>query len=81
MLRTGPAKAGHDVLVRRSTNGIIVVVGHVSDVVEHPQLVAQSTPETDCGLGSRVSHPEIAWAKLQALVEGAAVASRSLWSG
>jgi len=70
------------------------VVGHASDVVEHPAVVAHRLIRfaaligrenviagTDCGLGSRVSHPEIAWAKLQALVEGAAVASRSLWSG
>jgi 5-methyltetrahydropteroyltriglutamate--homocysteine methyltransferase len=32
---------------------------------------------TDCGLGGRV-HPEIAWAKLESLVEGAALASRSV---
>lgn len=70
------------------------VVGHASDVVEHTQLVAQRLIRfaaligrehviagTDCGLGSRVSHPEIAWAKLQALVDGAALASRALWSG
>jgi 5-methyltetrahydropteroyltriglutamate--homocysteine methyltransferase len=34
---------------------------------------------TDCGLGWRVGHPEIAWAKLAALVEGARLASRELW--
>ena len=33
---------------------------------------------TDCGLGMRV-HPQIAWAKLKALSEGAALASRQLW--
>jgi 5-methyltetrahydropteroyltriglutamate--homocysteine methyltransferase len=33
---------------------------------------------TDCGLGGRI-HPDIAWAKLQALVQGAALASRQLW--
>jgi 5-methyltetrahydropteroyltriglutamate--homocysteine methyltransferase len=32
---------------------------------------------TDCGLGGRV-HPEIAWAKLESLVQGAALASRRL---
>jgi len=32
---------------------------------------------TDCGLGGRV-HPQIAWAKLGALVEGAALASKRL---
>jgi 5-methyltetrahydropteroyltriglutamate--homocysteine methyltransferase len=34
---------------------------------------------TDCGFRWRV-HPEIAWAKLEALVEGARVASRELWA-
>jgi 5-methyltetrahydropteroyltriglutamate--homocysteine methyltransferase len=33
---------------------------------------------TDCGLGGRI-HPQIAWAKLQALAEGAAQASDQLW--
>jgi 5-methyltetrahydropteroyltriglutamate--homocysteine methyltransferase len=32
---------------------------------------------TDCGLGGRV-HPQIAWAKLQALAQGAALATRQL---
>jgi 5-methyltetrahydropteroyltriglutamate--homocysteine methyltransferase len=34
---------------------------------------------TDCGLGGRI-HPSLAWAKLQVLVEGAALASRQLSS-
>ena len=33
---------------------------------------------TDCGLGGRV-HPQIAWAKLAALAEGAKLASNELW--
>jgi 5-methyltetrahydropteroyltriglutamate--homocysteine methyltransferase len=33
----------------------------------------------DCGLGGRV-HPQIAWAKLRALRDGAAIASKKLWS-
>jgi 5-methyltetrahydropteroyltriglutamate--homocysteine methyltransferase len=32
----------------------------------------------DCGFGDR-SHPQIAWAKLRALVEGAELASKALW--
>jgi hypothetical protein len=32
---------------------------------------------TDCGFGGR-SHPQIAWAKLRSLVEGAALASKAL---
>jgi 5-methyltetrahydropteroyltriglutamate--homocysteine methyltransferase len=60
------------------------VVSHATNVIEHPELVAQRIerfaravgPErviagTDCGLGGRV-HPQIAWAKLKALSEGAA---------
>ena len=32
------------------------------------------------GAGDEV-HPDVAWAKLRALVEGARIASRSLWGG
>ncbi|GAA3756487.1 cobalamin-independent methionine synthase II family protein [Microbacterium kribbense] len=59
------------------------VVSHATNVVEHPDLVAQRIgrftsivgpdrviASTDCGLGGRV-HPDIAWAKLAALGEGA----------
>jgi 5-methyltetrahydropteroyltriglutamate--homocysteine methyltransferase len=59
------------------------VVGHSTNVVEHPELVAQRIQRfvdivgsdrviasTDCGLGGRI-YPSIAWAKLAALVEGA----------
>lgn len=39
---------------------------------------------TDCGFASARAgdevHPDVAWAKLQALVEGARIASRRLWS-
>jgi len=67
------------------------VVSHATNVVEHPELVAQRIlrftksvgrerviAATDCGLGGRV-HPMIAWAKLGALAQGAALASRELW--
>jgi 5-methyltetrahydropteroyltriglutamate--homocysteine methyltransferase len=66
------------------------VVSHATDVVEHPELVAQRIVRfaervgrenvmagTDCGFGGR-SHPQIAWAKLRSLVEGAAIATRVL---
>ena len=33
---------------------------------------------TDCGLGGRL-HPEIVWAKFQAMAEGARLASKQLW--
>jgi 5-methyltetrahydropteroyltriglutamate--homocysteine methyltransferase len=66
------------------------VVTHSTDVVEHPELVSQRIQRyarlvgkenviagTDCGFGGR-SHPQIAWAKLRAMVEGAALASKAL---
>jgi 5-methyltetrahydropteroyltriglutamate--homocysteine methyltransferase len=34
---------------------------------------------TDCGYGNRV-YPDIAWAKMQAMADGAALATRQLWS-
>ena len=34
---------------------------------------------TDCGLGGRI-HPQIAWAKLGALAEGARLATGELWT-
>jgi 5-methyltetrahydropteroyltriglutamate--homocysteine methyltransferase len=68
------------------------VVSHATNVVEHPELVAERIlrfanlvgrerviASTDCGLGGRV-HPDIAWAKLEALAQGAALATRQLWS-
>jgi len=68
------------------------VVGHASDFVEHPELVAERLVRfarlvgrenviagTDCGLGPRVGHPKIAWAKFESLVEGARLATRQLW--
>jgi 5-methyltetrahydropteroyltriglutamate--homocysteine methyltransferase len=64
------------------------VVAHSTNVIEHPLLVAQRIERfakrvgpqnviagTDCGFGGR-AHPQIAWAKLEALVEGARLASR-----
>jgi 5-methyltetrahydropteroyltriglutamate--homocysteine methyltransferase len=68
------------------------VVGHCTDLIEHPQLVANRLLQyakivgrenvmagTDCGLGSRVGHPNIAWGKYEAMVEGARIASKKLW--
>jgi len=67
------------------------VVSHATNLVEHPQLVADRILRyaeiagrenviagTDCGLGGRV-HADLAWAKLHTLVEGARLASKSLW--
>ena len=67
------------------------VVSHATNVLEHPELVADRIVRfaqtvgrenviagTDCGLGGRV-HPQIAWAKLETLSEGAKLATRQLW--
>jgi 5-methyltetrahydropteroyltriglutamate--homocysteine methyltransferase len=72
------------------------VISHSTNVVEHPELVAERLVRlaklvgrdnvmagTDCGfaqapLVKRV-HPSIMWAKLEALAEGARIASRELW--
>ncbi len=71
------------------------VVTHHTNVVEHPELVAERLvrlaglvgPEnvmggTDCGFaqsaGVRRVHPTIQWAKLDALAEGARLATRQL---
>jgi 5-methyltetrahydropteroyltriglutamate--homocysteine methyltransferase len=68
------------------------VIAHATDLVEHPELVAERImnyarlvgrenvqTNTDCGIGSRVGHEEVAWAKLQAMSEGARIASQRLW--
>jgi len=67
------------------------VVSHATNVIEHPELVSDRILRfasvvgrenviagTDCGLGGRI-HPQLAWAKLQALVDGARLASKELW--
>jgi hypothetical protein len=58
-----------------------------TNTIEHPELVAERITRytdrlgsgniiagADCGFGSRI-HPELGWAKLAALAEGAALAS------
>jgi 5-methyltetrahydropteroyltriglutamate--homocysteine methyltransferase len=68
------------------------VVGHATNVIEHPETVADRLVRyanvvgrenviagTDCGIGTRVGHGEIAWAKLESMVEGARIASKELW--
>jgi 5-methyltetrahydropteroyltriglutamate--homocysteine methyltransferase len=68
------------------------IVSHATNVVEHPDLVAERIlrfadvagrerviASTDCGLGGRI-HADIAWAKLEALAQGAQIASKKLWA-
>jgi len=66
------------------------MISHATDGIEHPELVAQRIRRfarlvgaenviagADCGFGGR-THPQIAWAKLQALTQGARLAPRGL---
>ncbi|MGH3098177.1 MAG: cobalamin-independent methionine synthase II family protein [Streptosporangiales bacterium] len=68
------------------------VVTHATNVIEHPELVAERITRfadrvgrenviagADCGFGSRI-HPQLGWGKLQTLAEGARLASQRLWS-
>jgi 5-methyltetrahydropteroyltriglutamate--homocysteine methyltransferase len=73
------------------------VVSHGTNVVEHPELVAERIvrfagvvgrenviASTDCGFSqeqfNRRVHPSIMWAKLEAMAEGARIASDELWT-
>jgi 5-methyltetrahydropteroyltriglutamate--homocysteine methyltransferase len=73
------------------------VVSHGTNVVEHPELVAERIvrfaklvgrenviASTDCGFAqeqfNRRVHPSIMWAKLEAMSEGARIASQELWA-
>jgi 5-methyltetrahydropteroyltriglutamate--homocysteine methyltransferase len=68
------------------------VISHATDLVESPELVAERlinfasvvgrenvAAGTDCGIGSRVGHEEIVWAKLRAMAQGCALATKQLW--
>jgi 5-methyltetrahydropteroyltriglutamate--homocysteine methyltransferase len=72
------------------------VISHATNVVEHPELVAERIVRlaklvgrenviagTDCGFAQQPFyqrvHPSIQWAKLQALAEGARIATKELW--
>jgi len=72
------------------------VISHSTNVVEHPELVAERIVRvarlvgrenvmagTDCGFAQaphvKRVHESIMWAKLEALAEGARIATRELW--
>ncbi|MSQ11819.1 MAG: epoxyalkane--coenzyme M transferase [Dehalococcoidia bacterium] len=72
------------------------VLDSTSNIIEHPELVAQRLVRyagvvgrenviagTDCGFGTAAImstvDPKITWAKLQAMAEGARIASKELW--
>jgi 5-methyltetrahydropteroyltriglutamate--homocysteine methyltransferase len=67
------------------------VIAHKTTTIEPPELVADRIVRyarlmgrenviagVDCGLGGRC-YPDIGWAKLKALADGAALASKQLW--
>ena len=73
------------------------VITHSTNVVEHPETVAERIERyasvvgkenllagTDCGFAQgwnmARTHPSVQWAKLQALADGARLASERLWS-
>ena len=73
------------------------VISHATNIVEHPELVAERIVRlarlvgrenviagTDCGFAQgpfyRRVHPSIMWAKLEALAEGARLATKALWT-
>jgi 5-methyltetrahydropteroyltriglutamate--homocysteine methyltransferase len=73
------------------------VITHASNIVEHPELIAERITRyanrvgrenviagADCGFSSQATynpeiHPTVVWAKLQAMAEGARLASQQLW--
>jgi 5-methyltetrahydropteroyltriglutamate--homocysteine methyltransferase len=72
------------------------VITHSSNIVEHPEVIAQRIGRfaqavgrenviagADCGFASFAStcevHPSVVWVKLQALAEGARLATKQLW--
>jgi 5-methyltetrahydropteroyltriglutamate--homocysteine methyltransferase len=68
------------------------VVGHCTNFIENPKLVAERLERyanlvgkenvmagTDCGIGPRVGHADICWAKFESMRDGAALASQALW--
>ena len=74
------------------------LLGHATNYVEHPVLIADTIElyagivgrerviaGADCGFSSRATftpevHPDVVWAKFDALVEGAQIATTRLWS-
>ena len=73
------------------------VITHASNIVEHPELIAERLVRYaklvgrenviaggDCGFSSQACyhtevHPDVIWAKFEAMVEGAAIATKELW--
>jgi 5-methyltetrahydropteroyltriglutamate--homocysteine methyltransferase len=87
-----------DVALPEGTILLPGLLGHATNYVEHPELIAEYIghyaslvgrenviASADCGFSSRATfapevHPTVAWAKLAALSQGAALASQRLWA-
>ena len=85
--------------IKMPKNRVLIpgVISHATNIVEHPELVAERIVRvaelvgrenviagTDCGFAQAPTakrvHETIQWAKLEALSEGAALASKQLWA-
>ena len=81
-------------------DGVVLIPGvitHASNIVEHPELIAERLVRfarlvgrenviagTDCGFSSQACyrtevHPKVIWAKFEAMVKGAKIATKILW--
>ena len=82
-----------DVKLPKGATLVPGVIGHCTDFIEHPDLVAQRLVNyaklvgrenvlagTDCGIGTRVGHPTVCWAKFNSMAEGARRATKILWA-
>jgi 5-methyltetrahydropteroyltriglutamate--homocysteine methyltransferase len=89
-------KVWQEVTLPEGKSVIPGVITHSSNIVEHPELIAERIGRfaravgrdnviagADCGFASFAAtcevHPTIVWVKLQALADGARLASRELW--
>jgi 5-methyltetrahydropteroyltriglutamate--homocysteine methyltransferase len=89
-------KVWQEVTLPEGKSVIPGVITHSSNIVEHPEVIAQRVGRfaqavgrenviagADCGFASFAStcevHPSVVWVKLQALADGAHLASRELW--
>jgi 5-methyltetrahydropteroyltriglutamate--homocysteine methyltransferase len=74
-----PGVISHSTVLVEHPELVAERIGRFASLVGRERVIAGS----DCGFatfaGSKEVHPSIVWAKMQALVEGARMASRELW--
>jgi len=75
-----PGVVSHCVALVEHPELVAQRIGRFADVVGRERVIASN----DCGFATSGAgdevHPDVAWAKLGALVEGARLASKTLWS-